>query len=685
MRKKSLKRKISNIALVGALLAILFGIFYNILNSRAENVIEIGATALDSYGYLEDEEFTLEAKKVNGDILEIELPKDVNSKTVNKVLSVTLEKIEEAVTENEVVNETENTNTETQETEEKVQESVVDEIEKNTTGENYPETTENTTNENNVEAEENTTNEKLAETENSNTTEENIGETNDSESAESAENVETQEQIAVKKEETVIEIKDNRIQLTQEQVESSKIKIEVEYDIAILEQDEQGAYTKDLLIEKTEEERNQIEITEETQLLYNKILKHEDEENNKLVQVKGYLPRDTELKVVEVPLEQLTEVFGEAKLDVAYDITLIMQVTRLVPVDENNPESEMKEVTETIEINPEDYSGKCEVSITDTNILENSQVYHVKDDNTYEQVTVKENSEDNISFEATTFSTYVISSDESLMTTAEESASAEANPDDEAGLDTSEQAVVNFTPYSIVETSQTSINVQAEVVGKQLNITEYRIGNTAIQREWTAVENPGTTFEINIDLTNNDWVYGVILWVKLEDGSIFQTGTFKRDGDTDNTDVQAPVSEFIPETSTEWSKDPGVILKFTDEGDGIEEVSVRMQWSEIAQPGTDTTYKLVEANQPSADNNWQAAIKPPQNIEGEFYLRAKYAATDFNDNGDIRYIYTGPFKIDTKAPRISYMKTPSIGWTRSVTIAAIAIDDGSRGEGSGVW
>ena len=82
-----------------------------------------------------------------------------------------------------------------------------------------------------------------------------------------------------------------------------------------------------------------------------------------------------------------------------------MQVTKLVPVDENNPESEMKEVVEIIKINPEDYNGKCEVSITDTNILENSQVYHVKDDNTYEQVTVTENLQDNISSEATTFST----------------------------------------------------------------------------------------------------------------------------------------------------------------------------------------------------------------------------------------------------------------------------------------
>ena len=432
------------------------------------------------------------------------------------------------------------------------------------------------------------------------------------------------------------------------------------------------------MIEKTEEERNQIEITEETQLLYNKILKHEDEENNKLVQVKGYLPKDTELKVVEVPLEQLTEVFGEAKLDVAYDITLIMQVTKLVPVDENNPESEMQEVTETIEINPEDYSEKCEVSITDTKILENSQVYHVKDDNTYEQVTVTENSEDNITFKATTFSTYVVSSDESLMTASEESASTETNQDDEAGLDTSEQAVVNFTPYTVANTSQTSINVQAEVVGKQLNIIEYRLSSYKNEQEWAAVENPGTTFEIDIDLTDTDWNEGVYLHVKLEDGSIFKTGLFLHVEDTENTDTQAPVGEFVPETSTKWSEDPGVVLKFTDEGGGnVEHAEIRMQWSEIAQPGTDTTYKLVEANQPSADNNWQATIKPPQNVEEELYLRAKYWTYDYNGNADIRYIYTGPFKIDTKAPTISYTKTPDTEWTKSVTITASATDGGS--------
>ena len=130
--------------------------------------------------------------------MEIELPEDVNSKKVNKVLSVTLEKIEEAVTENEVVNETENTNTETQE---QASEDTVTESEENASGENTTETTEEATSENNV-----TTEEEPGE--------ENVTEQNDSESTESEENVETQEQIAQENEETVIEIKDNKITIS---------------------------------------------------------------------------------------------------------------------------------------------------------------------------------------------------------------------------------------------------------------------------------------------------------------------------------------------------------------------------------------------------------------------------------------------------------------------------------------
>ena len=57
------------------------------------------------------------------------------------------------------------------------------------------------------------------------------------------------------------------------------------------------------------------------------------------------------------------------------------------------PALKIAEIVEIIEINPEDYSEKCEVSITDTKILDNSQVYHVKDDNTYEPVNVKESIE----------------------------------------------------------------------------------------------------------------------------------------------------------------------------------------------------------------------------------------------------------------------------------------------------
>ena len=98
MRNKGLKRKLSNILLLGMLLAIVVGIYYNIFNSKAENVLEIQAMALDSYGYLEDEELELIAKDIGDGLYEIEFPKIINGKVVNQISAVTLVK-QETVTD----------------------------------------------------------------------------------------------------------------------------------------------------------------------------------------------------------------------------------------------------------------------------------------------------------------------------------------------------------------------------------------------------------------------------------------------------------------------------------------------------------------------------------------------------------------------------------------------------------
>ena len=64
-------------------LIIMIGTYKNIKDSRAENVIELTAIALDNYGYLENEEFTLEAKQIENDLYEIKLPECDNTKKIN--------------------------------------------------------------------------------------------------------------------------------------------------------------------------------------------------------------------------------------------------------------------------------------------------------------------------------------------------------------------------------------------------------------------------------------------------------------------------------------------------------------------------------------------------------------------------------------------------------------------------
>ena len=58
---------------------------------------------------------------------------------------------------------------------------------------------------------------------------------------------------------------ENTIQLTKEQLEESQIHIEVAYDMVLVEINEQGKAEKILLSEKTEDERNKIEITKNMQ------------------------------------------------------------------------------------------------------------------------------------------------------------------------------------------------------------------------------------------------------------------------------------------------------------------------------------------------------------------------------------------------------------------------------------
>jgi len=345
MRTKSLKRRISNILLLGILLAIVVGIYYNIFNSKAESVLEVPAIAIDNYGYLGNEIFDLEAKLVKGELYEIELPDTVNNKKILEIIAVTLEEIQE------------------------------DDKTENIQGENA---------------------EEKLETENV------IAENNKADN-QKTENVKT------------VEIKDNKIQLTKKEIESNKIAMEVKYDVAIIEKNEEGTHNKSILSEKTEEERKNIEIKEETEVVYNQTLRYEDKENGKLVEVKGLLPAGAQLNVRQLSQEQLEAMFEGGKVSVAYDIKIVINTLKLELVDKQDESKGLKETFETIEVNPEDFGEKCEVSIKDIEILENSYVYHVKEDKTLEKVEVTNTVNESVSFEAQSFSIYAVSQDDGIM------------------------------------------------------------------------------------------------------------------------------------------------------------------------------------------------------------------------------------------------------------------------------
>ena len=80
LKNKIIVRKIRNIVILLMALIIMIGAYKNIGDSRAEDVIEIGAIALDNYGYLSDEKFILEARQIEKDLFEIELPEVINTK-----------------------------------------------------------------------------------------------------------------------------------------------------------------------------------------------------------------------------------------------------------------------------------------------------------------------------------------------------------------------------------------------------------------------------------------------------------------------------------------------------------------------------------------------------------------------------------------------------------------------------
>ena len=99
LKNKIIVRKIRNIVILIMAMVVMIGAYKNIDKSRAEDVIEIGAIAVDNYRYLANENFILEAKKIEDDRYEIELPETVtNILNVNRQDDTQLKKAIELLT-----------------------------------------------------------------------------------------------------------------------------------------------------------------------------------------------------------------------------------------------------------------------------------------------------------------------------------------------------------------------------------------------------------------------------------------------------------------------------------------------------------------------------------------------------------------------------------------------------------
>ena len=97
LKNKMIGKKIRNIIILIMAIIIMIGAYKYIENSRAENIIEIKGLALDSYGYLVNEEVTLKAKQIEDNLYEIELPESINGKVINEIEKIDLGNLETTI------------------------------------------------------------------------------------------------------------------------------------------------------------------------------------------------------------------------------------------------------------------------------------------------------------------------------------------------------------------------------------------------------------------------------------------------------------------------------------------------------------------------------------------------------------------------------------------------------------
>ena len=102
MKKKTLKIKLSNLLLVAIVFATILGICNKFFSKE---VIQISAIAKDNYGYLQEEQIKLNAKKIAKNLYEVELSGYVKDKKIADFVEVCLgnSKTEVEVANNKII------------------------------------------------------------------------------------------------------------------------------------------------------------------------------------------------------------------------------------------------------------------------------------------------------------------------------------------------------------------------------------------------------------------------------------------------------------------------------------------------------------------------------------------------------------------------------------------------------
>lgn len=576
LKNKIVVRKIRNIVILLMAIIIMFGAYKNIDKSKAEEVIEISAIAIDNYGCLENEEFILEAKEISDGLYEIEIPENINSKMVNNVVNVKLLSGELELKD------------------------------------------ENTTDESEI-----------------------------------------------------IEIIDNKIKLTKEQIDNKQINFETVYDMAILSIDEQGLVTKEILNEKSEEEiKNNIEELGE-ELLYNKILRYEDKETGGLVEVKGYVHENENIQIEKVEQEKLQEVFGEKQIDLAYNIKVIAEVETEIPTDEANPNAETEKVIENIEVDPLEYGDSLEVYINNSKISNELELYHIKDDNTYDRVAVKENTGESITFDAYFSTVYAICAKEDEISVI----TPPSFPNIEVGASTTSTYTDIYAPSSgswkysnSAYSHYLGVSIPATINGSAVHYWAWS-ANTTTPSVWTSIDELEDNIDYKFIYFKDDLSSGY-LHSKTANGNMYYSGPYNLTKGTENNYVRSNVT--IENDTNGWNPDVSIIVY--DKNSSLANSTVRAEWGLTPSPGTDNSTLI---NVTSTNSKTHTYLMPKPTEGGHYYLQYKYwGQTENMGAATIEYTrgwYTQHF--DYNAPTITFSKDSNTSWAKTHSVDVTISDD----------